>query len=93
MLESTKRIKGYVNDWILPLCRKGEALIVIPRKASKWGINEEENVHIYRSAGKTSGASLTRNSEGGKAIIEFIEKKKELFNLNKSDSLISASSN
>ncbi len=82
-LKSTRKIKEYVYNVVLPLCRKGEALIVIPRKASKWGIKEEEkNVVQYLTAGKATGASLTTKSDGGKAIIKFIEDNRKLFSFN-----------
>ncbi len=63
----------WVNDYLVPKVRNGEACIILTRKASMWNLPKHKNIVVY-SGSETRGAHLSRNTEGGKKILEFLLK-------------------
>jgi hypothetical protein len=73
-LESTRLIREFVHQGVLPRARQGEVLLIVLRSIGLWGIEEEsESVIVYQFP-YTAGAHLDRKSPGGKAIIDFLAK-------------------
>jgi len=70
-LQSSRAIKEFVNDLLSHRAASQEALIIVLRKNSFWGLKESSNVVIY-GQGEARGSSLTPNSRGGKAMADFL---------------------
>ena len=68
-LESVRLVKSYVNDYIVPKVKSGNATVIVTRQTKVWGLKNGTNSIVY-SAGKARSASLSPNSDGGKAIIK-----------------------
>ena len=62
--------KHYVQTELVPRAQADEKLIIPTRRGSDWGVHEihHENVIVYHG-GHTHGASLSSNSDGGRAIL------------------------
>jgi hypothetical protein len=67
-LPSVQLAQRFVTDFVLPRVQRGDATLIITRKTSEWGINEQQGVVIYRG-GETRAAHLSPESRGGRAIL------------------------
>ena len=71
-LQSSRAIKGFVDDSLLPRANNREVLLIVLRKNSFWSLKESSNIIVY-GKGETRGSSLTTNSRGGKAVASFLK--------------------
>lgn len=71
-LHSVKMAKKFVQESLIPGAEAGKVSLIVTRQAKEWGFtsNTKKTKHmvIYRG-GHTRGASLSPDSEGGKAIL------------------------
>ncbi len=68
-LPSVKMVQKFVRESLVPAANAGERTLIVTRQAKSWAIPvDTKNVVIYEG-GATRGASLSPNSEGGKAIL------------------------
>lgn len=68
-LPSVEAIRGFVKERLALEAKSGRKTLIITRQQSAWGsLEKRENIIIY-SGGHTRGASLSPNSEGGRAIL------------------------
>ncbi|MEM6638241.1 MAG: hypothetical protein AAF667_20425 [Pseudomonadota bacterium] len=51
------------------IARNPERTVIVTRGAAHWGLEEQDNVVVYRSA-EARGARLSRKSRGGQAILK-----------------------
>jgi hypothetical protein len=72
-LESTRLMKEYVHNVLVPQAERGEILLIIARRVKDWGLEKHESCIRYIGS-KARGASLTPQSDGGKAIIQMMDK-------------------
>ena len=70
-LESVKRIKKFINDYVFKKVENKEACIIVTRKYKEWDLPKHENIIFYEGS-KARGASLSSDSDGGKKILEFL---------------------
>ena len=70
-LHSANLARQYVHETLIPRAHKGECLIVVARAARHWHVEPGKNVIVYEGSAARS-AHLTPQSEGGKAILEFL---------------------
>ena len=77
-LESKKRMLAFVNEYILPKARAGKAIVIVGRRANDWGITDEKdnNIIVYENR-RAQSFSLSSQSEGGSAIIEWLRKTRQ----------------
>ena len=68
-LKSVELARMFAKDILIPAARKSEKLIIVAR-GSFWEIRKEKSVIVYRGS-EARGFSLTPNSPGGKAILQF----------------------
>jgi hypothetical protein len=71
-LSSVKVMVSFVKDYLYEKAQKGNATIIVTRKAKTWGLPERKNVIIYNGI-EARSAHLTPTSKGGKAILESID--------------------
>lgn len=67
-VESSRLAQQYVHEVLAPRAAAGEITIVVARQGEKWGLDEGENVVVYRG-GECRGAYLGPRTRGGKAIM------------------------
>ncbi len=68
-LPSVKIMREFVRSKLVQEAKSGKKTLIVTRRQNDWGLPEGvENIAIYRG-GHTRGASLSTNSEGGKAIL------------------------
>ncbi len=70
-LRSVVLARDHVQSVLRPRCETGEALIVVTRQTSAWGLSESLNTVMY-SASEARAAYLTPSSRGGGRILEFL---------------------
>jgi len=68
LLESSRLMKSFVNEVVIPRTKCDDALLVLTRGKSKWDIASGRNVTVYES-GQARSASLSLQSIGGKEIL------------------------
>lgn len=70
-LASSREARQFVEDYLVPEAQACRKTIIVTRKAKEWPLPNEpsECIAIYRG-GQTRGASLGRNTPGGKAILK-----------------------
>lgn len=73
-LESTKLVRSFVNDYVIPKVKKGKAIVIVTRKTREWNIQERHKGIIQYDAQEARSAHLTPGSKGGKAIISHLKK-------------------
>jgi hypothetical protein len=68
-LPSVKMVQKFVRESLVPAANAGKRTIIVTRQAKAWALPPgTRNLVIYKG-GATRGASLSPNSEGGKAIL------------------------
>ncbi len=69
-LASQRVMKDYLHDVLVPRATKGNCLIVCPRAFNEWGLIDG----VYRNVvvDPQRGGWVTRNTKGGRAILEFL---------------------
>ncbi len=68
-LPSVKIVRAFVRGSLVPGANAGKLTLIVTRQAKTWGLlSTTKNLVIYRG-GARRGASLSPNSEGGKAIL------------------------
>ena len=69
-LPSVQMAQRFVRESLLPDARAGRRTLIVTRQVKAWGLpTDEANVILYKD-GHTRGASLSPNSDGGKAILK-----------------------
>lgn len=70
-LASTKLVRRYVTEVLVPRAIDGHALLVATRQAATWQLPKTAHPNIISyNAGQARGAHLTMNTNGGAAIIQ-----------------------
>jgi hypothetical protein len=71
-LRSVEMVKKFVHETIVPEAKGGKRTLIVTRKVKEWGLQSgiriAKNIAIYESK-HAQGASLSPDSEGGKAIL------------------------
>jgi hypothetical protein len=71
-LPSVKMVKKFVQESLVPDAKAGKVTLIVTRQAKEWGFSDNmkktKNLVIYKG-GHTRGASLSPESDGGKAIL------------------------
>jgi hypothetical protein len=66
-------VKKFVKNSLIPQAEDGKVTLIVTRQAEEWGVSEQrrknKNIVVYKG-GHTRGASLSPNSDGGKAILQ-----------------------
>ena len=77
-LESKKLMLTFIKEYVLPKARAGKALVVVGRRADDWGIEDdrENNIIVYPHK-QAQSFSLTSQSCGGSAIINWLAESKK----------------
>ena len=70
-LPSAQLARAYLHESILSKCRRGEALAVVMRSATQWGVKEEPNVVVYQDS-EARSAHLSPRSRGGRRLLEWL---------------------
>ena len=72
-LPSAIGVKKFVKNSLIPQAEDGKITLIVTRQAEEWGVSEQrrknKNIVVYKG-GHTRGASLSPNSDGGKAILQ-----------------------
>lgn len=68
-LRSVQLAQKYVREVVLPRAARGDATVVITRKAREWGVEPGDRVIVYGSS-EARAAHLSPNSRGGRAILD-----------------------
>jgi len=72
-LPSVKLVRDFVQNDLIPRTERGEALVIVTRKAKEWRVLASENVVVY-GAGEAQAAHLSPESRGGEKILEFLDR-------------------
>jgi hypothetical protein len=68
-LPSAIMMRAFVRESLIPAAKAGQRTLIVTRQARAWGFARiTKNIIVYRG-GATRGASLSPNSQGGKAIL------------------------
>ncbi len=68
-LPSADMMRAFVHESLVPDANAGQRTLIVTRQAKAWGFaHSTKNIIVYRG-GATRGASLSPNSQGGKAIL------------------------
>lgn len=69
-LPSVERVREFVRDTLIPDAKARRRTVIVTRQAKAWGIEPPYtgNLIVYKG-GEARGASLSRKSPGGKAIL------------------------
>jgi hypothetical protein len=70
-LHSAQLIRAFVHDVIRPRAKGGEAVIIVTRRATTWGLTSDSGVVVYEGMARR-GAHIGPTSSGGRAIIEHL---------------------
>ena len=70
-LSSVRIITQYARNVLVPRAQSGEAVIVVARKEDRWGLEQQDNVVVYKGS-ETRAAYLTLKNRGGSAIFEHL---------------------
>lgn len=70
-LASTRDIKRFVKEKIVPKARNNKCVIIVTRSSKRWDIKEEKNIIVYNNA-EARGGSLGKNTRGYKEIINHL---------------------
>ena len=68
-LPSVKIMREFVSEQLVPEAKNGELTMIATRQQKAWGLPDGEKHIVIYKGGHTRGASLSPNSEGGKAIL------------------------
>jgi hypothetical protein len=73
-LPSFDLARRFVHEEVLPRVRDGDAILIVLRQVPAWELPEEEEVPglVPYPRGQRRGASLTPDSQGGKAILKHL---------------------
>jgi hypothetical protein len=72
-LRSAQLSRAFVRDVLLPQARRGESLLIVTRAVKHWELPKQvKNVIVYSPA-QARSAHLGENSEGGRAILDFLK--------------------
>ena len=74
-LESTKAVKQFIREVIVPEAKLKKALVIVARRAKQWGIRQSRNVIVYRRSESRAGY-ISLSSRGGTAILRFLKDQK-----------------
>jgi hypothetical protein len=69
-LDSTRAIKAFARNSLIPRARKGEIGVVVARSSKLWGVDDEmegDDLIIYRG-GECRGAFQTQRTRGGQLM-------------------------
>jgi hypothetical protein len=66
-LKSPKLMIDFVQQVLLPEARSGQLLLIVARKARRWGLKQSKNIVVYTGS-EARSASFSKRSRGGKAI-------------------------
>ncbi len=66
-LQSAGLAVSYAREVLVPRAKADQATVVVGRAARHWGLEESENVIVYRGT-ESRGASFGLKSRGGRAI-------------------------
>ncbi len=69
-LPSVKMAQRFVRESLVPEARAGRRTLIVTRQARAWGLPKGGKNVITYAGGHTRGASLSPNSDGGKAILK-----------------------
>jgi hypothetical protein len=69
LLPSIKKAQEFVLTSLVHDAKVGKRTLIVTRQVRSWGLMKMPGVVIYEG-GHTRGASLSKKSEGGKAILE-----------------------
>lgn len=78
-MPSVKIMLSFIENYVLPKVNSGDAILIVLRKGNILeseidGLKEIENkIVIYKGSGECQRASLSANSRGGKAILNFLQ--------------------
>ncbi len=70
-LKSTELVQNFIREVIIPEAKRGKAVVVVTRKATRWGIQSSGNVIVYQGSESRAGY-LSKGSRGGRAIQRFL---------------------
>ena len=63
----------FVKNYVVPRVQNGQACIISTRNSSRWNLPKNDNIIVY-SGGASRAAHMSKNTDGGKKIIEFLLK-------------------
>jgi len=75
-LPSSKAVRAFVQESVLPAARRGDVALVVARSARLWGVESDEqnpNIVVYRG-GDCLGAYVTPKTRGGKLLRQRLER-------------------
>jgi hypothetical protein len=67
-LRSVQLAQQFVHEYVMPKMQRGDATVVVTRKAKLWGVEPTERVIVYEGS-ETRGAHLGPTTRGGQAIL------------------------
>lgn len=70
-LESVQLVKLFVKEHLEPRAQRGEVLIIVARQVRKWGLAECQHIVLYDRS-RARGGSISPNTPGGRAILDFL---------------------
>lgn len=68
-LPSARAAKRFVHDTLIPAAKTGAKTIVVTRQGAAWGLSRQCKHLVIYQGGQTRGASLGRDTPGGRAIL------------------------
>ncbi len=68
-LRSVQLAQKYVREVIVPKAERGDAAVLVTRKAKLWGVEPSEQVVVYEG-GETRGAHLGPGTRGGHVLLK-----------------------
>jgi len=67
-LRSAQLARDFVHETVLPKAARGDATVIITRKAKEWGVEPTDRVIVYRGS-EARGAHMGPDTRGGRAIL------------------------
>jgi hypothetical protein len=66
-MRSPKLMTAFVDGYVIPKAKRGDAVIIVTRHAKMWSLSEQPNIIVYGAA-ESRAAYLNSKSRGGKMI-------------------------
>jgi len=68
-LRSVRLAQEYVREVVVPKAERGDAAVIVTRKAKLWGVEPSDQVVVYEG-GETRGAHLGPGTRGGSVLLK-----------------------
>lgn len=69
-LPSRQMVLRFVHDALVPRAEGNQALIIVTRAVKAWGLQETDNIIVYRGSESRSASLSPKKSRGGRTIVE-----------------------